>query len=140
MPKPRATSFALISACATLLFANSIKNSILMKGAIAHGLISGQYSVIQKFKKGLFFVHLLYKNQNKMRVTIDVKDSKAGFLVELLKRLKYVKIKDDKDWADDLDIFQKRFIEQGLDDLKNKRVSSYADVKAKALKLISGKK
>jgi hypothetical protein len=75
-----------------------------------------------------------------MRVTIDVKDSKAGFLVELLKRLKYVKIKDDKDWADDLDIFQKRFIEQGLDDLKNKRVSSYADVKAKALKLISGKK
>lgn len=74
-----------------------------------------------------------------MRVTIDVKDSKAAFLMELLKSLKYVKVKDEKDWADDLDSFQKKFIEQGLDDLKKKRVVSYAEVKRKALKMIAAK-
>ena len=74
-----------------------------------------------------------------MRVTIDVKDSKADFLMELLKSLKFVKVSDEKDWADDLDVFQKQFIAQGLADLKNKRVSSYADVKDKALKLVAQK-
>ena len=74
-----------------------------------------------------------------MRVTIDVKDSKAEFLMELLKSLNFVKLNDEKDWADDLDVFQKQFIEQGLTDLKNKRVASYTDVKNKALKLIAKK-
>ena len=74
-----------------------------------------------------------------MRVTIDVKDSKAEFLMELLKSLNFVKLNDEKDWADDLDVFQKQFIEQGLTDLKSKRVASYTDVKNKALKLIAKK-
>ncbi len=74
-----------------------------------------------------------------MRVTIDVKDNKAAFLMELLKSLKYVKVKEEKDWADDLDSFQKKFIEQGLDDLKKKRVVSYDEVKRKALKMIVAK-
>jgi hypothetical protein len=74
-----------------------------------------------------------------MRVTIDVKDSKANFLMELLTSLKFVKVNEEKDWADDLDDFQKQFIEQGLADLKNKKVSTYTEVKSKALNLLAKK-
>ncbi|MHB8261445.1 MAG: hypothetical protein ACYDCN_00915 [Bacteroidia bacterium] len=75
-----------------------------------------------------------------MRVTIDVKDNKADFLIELLNSLKFVKVNSEKDWADDLDNFQKQFIEQGLADLKNKRVSTHTDIKSKALNLLAKKK
>lgn len=76
-----------------------------------------------------------------MILTIDIKDNhKANTVLAYLKNLNFVTVETKNDWADSLDSEQNRFVNEGLHDLANKRVSSYEDVKEKAKKLIAKKK
>ena len=76
-----------------------------------------------------------------MILTIDIKDNqKANVVLEYLKNLNFVTVGTKNDWADSLNSEQISSIDAGLEDLKNKRLSSYADVKEKAKKLIEKKK
>lgn len=69
-----------------------------------------------------------------MKITLEVANKKAAFVMELLRSLKFVKVTETTDWFEDLSELEKKSIEQGLDDLKNNRVHKHEEVIAEAKK------
>ena len=74
-----------------------------------------------------------------MKITLEVANSRAEFLMELLRSLKFVKVTETADWYDGLNEEEKKSIEQGLDDLKNNRTHSHEEVMAEARKKLTRK-
>lgn len=72
-----------------------------------------------------------------MKITLEVANNKAEFLMELLRSLKFVKVTDATDWFDNLNKQDKKSIEQGLDDVKNNRVHKHQDVISEGKKKIN---
>ena len=75
-----------------------------------------------------------------MKITLEVANNKADFLIELLRSFSFVKITKTGDWYDALNEEDKNSIERGLDDLKNNRVAEHSEVMAKARKKLGKKK
>ena len=76
-----------------------------------------------------------------MILTIDIKDNnKANAVLEYLKSLNFVTVETRNDWSNSLDEVQAGLVNEGLQDLANKHVSTYDEVKEKAKKVIAKKK
>lgn len=75
-----------------------------------------------------------------MKITLEVANNRAEFLMELLRSLKFVKVTETADWYDGLNEEEKKSIEQGLDDLKNNRIHSHEEVMVEARKKTNKRK
>jgi len=75
-----------------------------------------------------------------MRITLEVANNKAEFLMELLRSLKFVKVTKTTDWYEVLSEDEKKSIEQGLEDLKNNKVHSHEEVMTESRKKIAKRK
>lgn len=75
-----------------------------------------------------------------MKITLEVANNKAEFLMELLRSLKFVKVKKTGDWYDELSEEAKKSIDEGLDDIKNGRVYPHDEVMAEARKKLNKRK
>lgn len=75
-----------------------------------------------------------------MKITLEVANNKAAFLLELLRSFKFVKVTESADWFKNLTETEKKSIEQGLDDLKNNRVHKHEEVMAEAKKKLARNK
>jgi hypothetical protein len=75
-----------------------------------------------------------------MKIILEVANNKAEFLLELLRNLKFVKVTEAGDWYDDLSLADKRSIDEGLEDIKNDRVSEHHEVMGRARKRVIRKK
>jgi len=75
-----------------------------------------------------------------MKITLEVANNKAEFLLELLRNLKFVKVTEAGDWYDNLSLSDKKSIDEGLDDIKNDRVSEHQEVMERAKKRVAKKK
>lgn len=69
-----------------------------------------------------------------MKITLEVANSKAAFLMELLKSLKFVKVTETADWFDSLSDTERKSVEQGMSDLKSGKAHKHQDVISDARK------
>ena len=75
-----------------------------------------------------------------MRITLEVTNNKAEFLMELLRSFKFVKVTKTTDWYEVLNDEEKKSIEQGLEDIKNNKVHGHADVMAESRRKVVKRK
>ena len=71
------------------------------------------------------------------QLTLNIKDHKYSFFLELLKSMDFVSIADNEDWYEHLSDKEKKSIQKGVEDLENGNVHSHEDVMALAKKKIS---
>jgi len=71
------------------------------------------------------------------QLTINIKDNKYPFFLELLKSMDFVSIADNDDWFENLSENEKKSIHKGIDDIESGRIHSHEDVMALAKKKIS---
>jgi hypothetical protein len=69
-----------------------------------------------------------------MKITLEIANNKAEFLIELLRSLKFVKVTEPGDWYKTVSAEDRKSIEQGLGDLRNNKVHSHDEVMAEARK------
>ena len=62
-------------------------------------------------------------------IKISENNAKAIALINYLKTLDFVELKEESDWWDDISVEDKASIEKGLDDLKEGRVFSDEEVR-----------
>ncbi|MEC4003161.1 hypothetical protein OX283_000710 [Flavobacterium sp. SUN052] len=71
------------------------------------------------------------------QLTINIKDNKYSFFLELLKSMDFVTVADSDDWFDTISENDKKAINKGIEDIENGRIHSHEDVIASAKKRIS---
>lgn len=71
------------------------------------------------------------------QLTINIKDSKYSFFLELLKSMDFVSIANNEDWYETLDENEKVSIQKGIEEIEKGRVHSHEDVIASAKKKIA---
>lgn len=71
------------------------------------------------------------------QVTINIKDNKYSFFLELLKSLDFISIVDPEDWYENLSQNEKKLIQKGIEDIENGKVHSHEEVMTLASKRIS---
>ena len=80
----------------------------------------------------------------KITLDLDIKDSKVGFILELLNNFEFVSIESKEDtlnadWANELTDHERKMIEKGLADIEAGRVIPHEEVRAKIDKWIKEK-
>lgn len=71
------------------------------------------------------------------QITVNIKDNKYAFFLELLKSMDFVSIVEKEDWYESLSINEKKAIQKGVEDLENGRTHSHDEVMAFAKKRIA---
>lgn len=71
------------------------------------------------------------------QLTINIKDNKYSFFLELIKSMDFVSIADNDDWYESLSANDKKSIQKGIEDIKNGRIHSHEEVMALAKKKIA---
>jgi hypothetical protein len=71
------------------------------------------------------------------QLTINIKDNKYSFFLELLKSMDFVSIADNEDWYETLSANDKKSIQKGIEDIENGRIHSHEEVMALAKKKIA---
>ncbi len=66
------------------------------------------------------------------QLTLNIKDNKYFFFLELLKSMDFVSIANNEDWYENLSAKEKKSIQKGIEDLENGRVHSHEEVMALA--------
>ncbi|WP_291100968.1 MULTISPECIES: hypothetical protein [unclassified Flavobacterium] len=64
------------------------------------------------------------------QITVNIKDNKYNFFLELLKSMEFVSIVDEEDWHENLSVNEKKTIQRGIKDLENGRIHSHEEVMA----------
>jgi len=64
------------------------------------------------------------------QITVNIKDNKYNFFLELLKSMEFVSIVDEEDWHENLSVNEKKTIQRGIEDLENGRTHSHEEVMA----------
>lgn len=64
------------------------------------------------------------------QITVNIKDNKYNFFLELLKSMEFVSIVDEEDWHENLSVNEKKTIQRGIEDLENGRIHSHEEVMA----------
>ena len=71
------------------------------------------------------------------QVTINIKDHKYSFFLELLNSMDFISIVDQEDWYENLSQNEKNLIQKGIDAIENGQVHSHEEVMTLASKRIS---
>lgn len=71
------------------------------------------------------------------QLTINIKDNKYSFFLELLKSMDFVSVANSDDWFDNISENDKKAINKGIEDIENGKIHSHEDVMASAKKRIS---
>ena len=71
------------------------------------------------------------------QLTINIKDDKYSFFLELIKSMDFVSIADNEDWYESLSANDKKSIQKGIEDIENVRIHSHEEVMALAKKKIA---
>lgn len=71
------------------------------------------------------------------QITVNIKDNKYAFFLELLKSMDFVSIVEKEDWYESLSINEKKAIQKGVEDLENGRTHSHDEVMTFAKKRIA---
>ncbi|WP_298392841.1 hypothetical protein [Flavobacterium sp.] len=71
------------------------------------------------------------------QVTINIKDNKYSFFLELLNSMDFVSIVDQEDWYENLSQNEKNLIQKGIQDIENGQIDSHEEVMSLASKRIS---
>jgi hypothetical protein len=71
------------------------------------------------------------------QLTINIKNNKYSFFLELLKSMDFVSIADNEDWYETLSANDKKSIQKGIEDIENGRIHSHEEVMALAKKKIA---
>jgi predicted transcriptional regulator len=71
------------------------------------------------------------------QLTINIKDDKYSFFLELIKSMDFVSIADNEDWYETLSANDKKSIQKGIEDIENGRIHSHEEVMALAKKKIA---
>jgi hypothetical protein len=71
------------------------------------------------------------------QLTINIKDDKYSFFLELIKSMDFVSIADNEDWYETLSANDKKSIQKGIKDIENGRIHSHEEVMALAKKKIA---
>lgn len=71
------------------------------------------------------------------QLTLNIKENKYSFFLELLKSMDFVSNANNEDWYENLSAKEKKSIQKGIEDLENGRVHSHEEVMALAKKKIS---
>jgi hypothetical protein len=71
------------------------------------------------------------------QLTINIKDNKYSFFLELIKSMDFVSIADNEDWYESLSANDKKSIQKGIEDIENGRIHSHEEVMALAKKKIA---
>ena len=71
------------------------------------------------------------------QLTINIKDNKYSFFLELIKSMDFVSIADNEDWYESLSANDKKSIQKGIEDIENGRIYSHEEVMALAKKKIA---
>ena len=71
------------------------------------------------------------------QLTINIKDNKYSFILELLKSMDFVSVANSDDWFDNISENDKKAINKGIEDIENGKIHSHEDVMASAKKRIS---
>lgn len=70
------------------------------------------------------------------QITINIKDNKYSFFLELLKKMDFVSIVEE-DWYESLSIEEKKSIQKGIEDLDSGNIYTNDEVMALSKKRIS---
>ena len=62
------------------------------------------------------------------QLVINVKDNKLSFFLELIRNFDFITVEDNEDWYSSLSVSQKQSIEKGLEDLRNGKTRTNAEV------------
>ncbi|KGO85002.1 hypothetical protein Q765_18480 [Flavobacterium rivuli WB 3.3-2 = DSM 21788] len=62
------------------------------------------------------------------QLVINVKDNKLSFFLELIRNFDFITVEDNADWYSSLSVSQKQSIEKGLEDLRNGKTRTNAEV------------
>ncbi|WP_396140104.1 hypothetical protein [Flavobacterium sp.] len=71
------------------------------------------------------------------QLTINIKNNKYSFFLELLKSMDFVSIADNEDWYETLSANDKKSIQKGIEDIENGRIHSHEEVMALTKKKIA---
>lgn len=71
------------------------------------------------------------------QVTINIKDHKYSFFLELLNSMDFISIVDQEDWYENLSQNEKNLIQKGIDAIESDQVHSHEEVMSLASKRIS---
>jgi hypothetical protein len=71
------------------------------------------------------------------KITINIKESKYSFFLELIKSMDFISIENEDDWYENLSFSEKKNIQKGIDDIENGRFFSHNEVMTFAKKRIA---
>ncbi len=62
------------------------------------------------------------------QITLNIKENKYSFFMDLLKKMDFVTVANDEDWFENLSVSEKKTIQKGVIDLENGNTFSHDEV------------